>query len=353
MQTPLICATILAMIHALIMAGGKGSRFWPMSRSVKAKQFLTILGDTTLLEQTVNRIRPLVDQIWVVGNQAQAPFFDELPESAKPDHLLLEPVGRNTAPCIGWAAAKMLAFDPHAIMIVLPSDHTITKPDVFEHLIKRAIHEVSLSPQLMTLGIKPTFPHTGYGYIEVKQLRNGRGQVVRFREKPNYDTAMQFIRKKRFFWNSGMFIWPASLILTHLKTHLPADATRYEQLATASGSRLKSIYQRLQSISIDYAVMEKAVSDTTILVADMGWDDIGSWSALEAHWPSDKLGNACRTHLIPMDSSGNIVSASKLVALIDVHHLVVVETPDAILVANKFSDQRIRELTDKLPPEYQ
>jgi len=341
------------MIHAVIMAGGKGTRFWPLSRARKAKQFLSILGDDTLIEQTIVRIRPVVDCVWVVGTQAQAEFFDALPDTAKPDHLLLEPVGKNTAPCIGWAASKIKSIDPDGIMVVLPSDHTIQNPQRFHALIEQAIQIARSHHHLITLGIKPTHPHTGYGYIEAKRVKHGVGSVVRFREKPNYDTAVGFIQKKRFFWNSGIFVWRAQQIFSLIQHHIPSDAEYYEQLATLGGPSLKAVYRRLQSISIDYAVMENATHLTSVLIADMGWDDIGSWSALDAHWPKDKQGNASKRPVIALDATGNIVYASKLVTLLDVHDLVVVETPDAILVTRKASDQRIRELTEKLPSDYQ
>ena len=346
------------MIHAIVMAGGKGTRFWPLSRAVKAKQFLKIVGDQTLIEQTIDRVKLVADQIWIVGNECHEPFFAEIEPSLAPDHILYEPEGRNTAPCIGWAAAEVLKKDPDGIMVVLPSDHCITHPKEFRRLINKAIDLVKHDDCLVTLGIKPTFPHTGFGYIETKSVTNEVGQVVRFREKPNYDTAVRFIKNGGFYWNAGIFVWKAKTIFDLIKTHIPEDAAAYDRLLHHDEgddhADLIATFGTLQKISIDFAVMEQATSVTRIIPADIGWDDIGSWGALEQHWSKDEAGNASRANVVAVNSRNNIVySESKLVALIDVDNLVVVETKDAILVLPKRSDQKIRELYEQLPEGYQ
>ncbi|NDC83394.1 mannose-1-phosphate guanylyltransferase [bacterium] len=343
------------MIHAVIMAGGKGTRFWPLSRAARAKQFLRIVGEKTLLEQTVERVLPSVDRIWLVGNQAHAPFFSEMRTSVAPHRILYEPEGRNTAPCIGWAAAEVLKDDPDGIMVVLPADHTITDEAHFQALINQAVAEVRTNSSLVTLGIKPTFPHTGFGYIEASDIDNGMGQVVRFREKPNYDTAVRFIQGGHFFWNAGIFIWKAQTIIDLIYRHIPADADHYRQLVAGPKTQgndpwFVDVFGQLQNISIDFAVMEHAASVTRLMPAEIGWDDIGNWSSMDQHWPRDSDGNAVRGDIVTVNSANNIVySKSKTVALVDVHNLIVVETDDAILVLPKSSDQRIRELVEKLP----
>lgn len=347
------------MIHAIVMAGGKGTRFWPLSRAVRAKQFLRIVGEQTLLEQTISRAKNGVDQVWIVGNACHAPFFDEVDSTLTPDHILYEPEGRNTAPCIGWAAAEILKQDPDGVMVVLPSDHCIADPQEFQRLIQIAIELVKTENCLVTLGIKPTFPHTGFGYIEIKGIENEVGQVVRFREKPNYDTAVRFIKSGNFYWNAGIFVWKARTIFDLIKSYIPEDADAYDQiLALGNDSsdrpQLETVFGTLQKISIDFAVMEQAVALTRIIPADIGWDDIGSWSALENHWPKDESGNASRADVVAVNSRNNVVySQKKLVALIDVDDLIVVETDDAILVLPKRSDQKIRELYERLPQGYQ
>ncbi len=337
------------------MAGGKGTRFWPLSRSVRAKQFLKMISEETLLEQTLGRILPAVDETWVVGNQQHDVYFSEIPTPLKPDHILYEPIGRNTAPCIGWAAAEVLKRDPDGIMVVLPADHAILHTVGFRTLIDKAVDLVKKEDCLVTLGITPTFPHTGFGYIESKSIADGVGQVVRFREKPNYDMARKFIESGRYFWNAGIFVWKASTILRLIKENIPQDAALYDQLKTIDQTdpQFAELFTQFHSISIDFSVMEHSTKMTRIIPADIGWDDIGNWSALQDHWPKDEAGNATRGELLALNSRNNIVySEKKLVALIDVDDLVVVETEDAILVLPKRSDQKIRELYELLPAKF-
>lgn len=341
------------------MAGGKGTRFWPLSRAIRAKQFLKIVGDDTLLEQTISRVQTIADKIWLVGNKLHEPFINDVAAHLTPDQMLYEPEGRNTAPCIGWAAAEILKQDPDGVMVVLPSDHSIANTVEFQRLLNLAIILVQQEDCLVTLGIKPTFPHTGFGYIEAKKIENEVGRVVRFREKPNYDMAVRFINSGNFYWNAGIFIWKARTIFNLIKTHIPEDADAYDRLlelpqSNTNSPEFLSIFGSLQKISIDFAVMEQSAKQTRLIPADIGWDDIGSWAALESHWPQDSDGNARRADLITVNSSNNVVySTTKLVTLVDVNDLVVVETDDSILVMPKQSDQKIRELYERLPERYQ
>ncbi len=348
------CVIVARMIHAIVMAGGKGTRFWPLSRSVKAKQFLSIVGDDTLLNQTLNRVNAVADRTWIVGNVVHHDFFCDIPVELTPHQVLYEPVGRNTAPCIGWAAIEVLRQDPDAIMVVLPSDHAIADNHRFVGLIQKAIQVVKSEDCLVTLGIHPRFPHTGFGYIESGQIWDGIGNVVRFREKPNYETAVRFLEQGCFYWNAGIFVWKASTILSLIKQNIPQDAIIYDgiQQCQPGDPKIADLFTTLQSISIDFAVMEYATARTRVIPADMGWDDIGNWSSLDAHWPVDQNGNASRSTVLAVNSRHNIVSTTgKPVALVDVDHLVVVETEDAIMVIPRSSDQKIRELYDLLPPE--
>ncbi|NBV41651.1 mannose-1-phosphate guanylyltransferase [bacterium] len=344
------------MIHAIVMAGGKGTRFWPLSRAVKAKQFLEIIGDQTLLEHTLKRTQPVCDRLWIVGNTKQTAYFKHIPSAMTPYRILYEPVGRNTAPCIGWAAIEVLRQDPDGIMIVVPSDHMIQNVERFQSILKTAVDLVEKQDCLVTLGITAKSPHTGYGYIEAKDIKNGIGQVVRFREKPNYETAVNFIKKGRFFWNAGIFVWRAQTILDMLKKHLPEDAPLFDALAECDPNnhlKIKGIFRRLQSISIDYAVMEHEATRIRLIPSDIGWDDIGNWSSLRNHWSTDENGNTHKGELITVDARNNIVySPKKLVGLVNVEGLVIVETKDAILVLPADSDQKIRELYDRLPERF-
>lgn len=359
----------MPMVHAILMAGGSGTRFWPLSRSKKAKQFLSIIGETTLLEDALTRVKTVVpaQNTWMVANINQKPFLEAYVGPYPTDQILYEPQSRNTMACIGWAALEVLKKDPDAIMVVLPADAYIDSTSAFQQVVEAAIQLVTKQDVLVTIGIKPTFPHTGYGYIEISgahlKQKLPAFPIKLFREKPNYETAEQYVNTKRFFWNSGMFVWKAKHILSLLEHFHPRDfeclgkvaALSFQEQANQS-AKFKRLYAQITSLSIDFAVMEKAVSQTMMIPATFRWSDIGNWSALGDFWPQDRFGNAYRgpKQLLALDSHDNVVFSDKpLVSLVDVDHLIVVDTPDALMILPKSSDQRIRDLYQKLPPHFQ
>ncbi len=339
------------MIHAMIMAGGKGTRFWPLSRNAKPKQFLSILNSKTLLENTIDRLSPLVDadNVWILGNLAYEAHFKALNLQMPDSQLLYEPCAKNTAPCIGWAAVEALRKDPEAVMIVLPSDHFIAPEEKFREVLSKAVSLVRQDDCLVTIGIKPTFPHTGFGYIEVDVPGKSPANVLCFHEKPELAKATAYVESGRFLWNSGMFIWSARKILDLFKQFLPHH---YEILMNiqADPSRVGELFQTFESISIDYGIMEKAMAETRLLVSEFDWNDIGSWSALDDFWPNDEAGNAVKGDVLCVNSHQNVVYApSKKIILVDVDNVVVVDTDDALLILPKKSDQKTKDLQDLLP----
>jgi len=345
------------MFHAVIMAGGKGTRFWPLSRAKKAKQFLQIVGQKTLLDHTVARIRPLVtDNIWIVGNQAQSEHLSDIKKTLPRKNLLLEPVGRNTAPSIALAAIALLKQDPEAIMVILPADHMIDTAAQFRNTIKKACQHVQKHDVFVTIGIPPTFAHTGYGYIEAATQDATISPVLRFCEKPDTPTAEQFLHQGNFYWNAGIFVWRASSILAAIYDLVPESRRSIDLLKESkplSRKAIQAAYAHMPNISIDYAVMEKSAARTRVMRAQFEWDDIGSWRAMEQYWEKDSSTNAHRGPVIALNSHHNIVHSSKTVTLIDVDNMIVVETPDALLIVPKKSDQKIRELYEKLPKKLQ
>jgi len=319
------------------MAGGRGTRFWPRSRKTRAKQVLPVLGGRSLIRQTFDRLRPLVppERFLVITNiYLRGEIASQLPE-IPPDQVIVEPVGRNTAPCIGLGARILLERDPEALMGVFPADHVIAGEAAFRRVIERAARLASAG-SLVVLGIRPRWPETGYGYIEFQD-----DQVRRFREKPNLAAAKRFLRSGRFFWNSGMFVWKASAIWQALRRHLPRTAA----ILAAPPADLPALYPRCQNISIDYAVLEKARNIAGIRCPEFGWNDVGSWNAVYELLPRDRRGNVARTEALFHHSRRSYVDApGRLVALVGVDDLIVVDTPDALLVARRDRAQQVGEV---------
>ncbi len=344
--------------YGLIMAGGRGTRFWPRSRRSKAKQVLRFFGERSLIQQTVDRLRPLIppERIWVLTNEyLRAEIVRQLPEVPK-RQILAEPAQRNTAPCIGLAAHVLLSLDPDAVMGVFPADHVVGKPARYRRLLAPAFRAAA-SGEMVVLGIQPRWPETGYGYIEFSGgVRPGATQVwpvLQFREKPDLETARQFVGVGRFCWNAGMFFWRADVYLDALRRHLPKTASLLESLPPFGGRRfaekLKDVYPLCENISVDYAVMEKAAKVNGVVADDIGWNDVGSWNAVYQLLPRDAAGNVARGDVILESSAGNYVdSDGRLVALVGVRDLVVVDTPDALLVADRHRSQKVGELVKLL-----
>jgi len=344
--------------YAVILAGGRGTRFWPRSRKRKAKQVLPFLGDKTLIQQTLVRLRPLFppEKVWVLTNEhLRQEIIRQLPEVPK-RQILAEPAQRNTAPCIGLAARLLRDQDPDAVMAVFPADHVIGKPARFLRLVRAALRAAE-KDRLVVLGIQPRWAETGYGYIEFPEGAAPGDvnplPVRQFREKPDQATAERYVAAGHFFWNAGMFFWRADVLLDALRRHLPKTATLLEGLPRLHSSRFKEAlgetYPLAENISIDYAVLEKAAGVVGLAADDIGWNDVGSWNAVYELHQGDEAGNVARTNAIFAQSSGNYVEApGKLAALIGVHDLVIVDTPDALLVTDRSRAQDVSDLVKTL-----
>lgn len=338
-------------LHVVILAGGKGSRFWPLSRQKKGKQFLSIIESKSLIESTIDRINsfPESKTTWVVGNQDQSDFLDDLDV----DHILLEPEGKNTAASIGWAALSIYQIDSDARMLVVPADHFIRPALAFHNTIKLALNHLNTHDHLLTFGIVPTSPHTGYGYIEAPCNGTDILSVKQFTEKPNTQTALSFIESENYYWNSGIFVWRASLIINLLKQHLPQTYSILNGIVTNKDSLVDG-YAKLDNPSIDVAILEKSSAQTRLIKASFQWSDIGSWGALTDFWDRDDNQNSFKGKVTAINSHGNTVySPKKLVGLAHVNDLIVVDSDDAILVAHKDHDQAVKALYDQLDHDYQ
>lgn len=345
-------------VHGLILAGGRGTRFWPKSRRATAKQVLRLFGDRSLIQQTVDRLRPVLppERIWILTNDhLRDEIVRQLPEVPK-RQILAEPAQRNTAPAIGLAAQILHGLDPESIMGVFPADHVIGKPREYVRLLKAAL-KAARAGKIVVLGIQPRWPETGYGYIEFpKSVRPGGSDplaVKRFREKPDAATATRFLKAGNFYWNAGMFFWKTSVLLDALRQHLPKTASLLASLPPF-GSRkfvkgLGDAFPKTENISIDYAVLERAANVVGLPAGDIAWNDVGSWNAVYELHARDRAGNALRTHTMIENSTGNYVDAEKkLVALLGVKDLIVVDTPDALLIADRSRAQEVGELVKLL-----
>ncbi|MFL6352458.1 MAG: mannose-1-phosphate guanylyltransferase [Bryobacteraceae bacterium] len=344
--------------YGVIMAGGRGTRFWPRSRRTNAKQVLRFRGERTLIQQTLERLEGVIppENTWVITNEfLQAEIRRQLPLIAS-EHIIAEPSQRNTAPCIALAAQILAEIDPDAVMGVFPADHFILKAARFRKFVKAAFRAAEQSGAVVVLGIEPRWAETGYGYIEFpKNVRPGEPSprpVASFREKPDFETAKKFIKRGNFFWNAGMFFWRASTVLDLIRHHQPKTATLLAGLPSFRSkdftAKLRAAYPFCQDISVDYALIEKTKDIWGIAADDIGWNDIGSWEAVYELATKDGNRNAARGELFAKESRGNYVDADKTVALLGVDDLIVVDTPDALLVANRSRAQDVGKLVKTL-----
>ncbi len=349
-------------IYAVIMAGGVGSRFWPQSRERSPKQVLEIVGPGSMISNTIERVRPLIqtNNILVVTNKLQKDIIYKQMPSLPLQNVLTEPLGRNTAPCIGLAAKWIERYDKNAIMIILPADHIIRDTEEFLRVLQRAINVAQNNDALVTIGIKPTHPETGYGYIQFEDSAENNlyagddiYRVKTFAEKPNLETAEKFLKSGDFLWNSGMFIWKVSVILQEIEKHIPELGEQLTKLEYAIGTAtyetvLERVYGVIRSISIDYGVMEKA-SKVFVARGDFGWSDVGSWDEVVRLTPVDGEGNALRGTVIAKDSHRNYIDAgNKTVAMIGIEDVIVITTDDAVLICKKGRSQDVKEVVDYL-----
>jgi len=350
-------------IFVVIMAGGRGERLWPLSTQETPKQFLIMkLGERSLFQETMARATRLVESenIFVVASEAYRGLIQNQVELPL-ENVLIEPAPRSTAACIGLAAALLKSKDPEGIMVVLPADHVIRKSDHFINLLKIAIEIATGGDRLVTLGIAPDYPATGYGYIQFdSQQLLGRWpssegeirayKVLSFTEKPARARAEAYLKAGNYLWNSGMFIWRVDVILKALERHMP----KLSRLLTIDFNEpeFRKGYERLEAVSIDYGVMEKA-ENVWVIPAEIGWSDVGDWAALESIYSCDGEGNVVLADHIGIDTQGCILFSSsrdKLIATIGLEDLVVVDTEEALLVMRKDRAQDVREILKKLPP---
>lgn len=351
---------------ALIMAGGRGERFWPKSRRNLPKQFLSLTEDgRTMIQLTVARISPLVaiEDVFIATNESYKPLVKEQLPDLPEQNILCEPVSKNTAPCIGLGATHVQKKYGDAIMLVLPSDHLIKSNSLFVQALKNAIAVAEQGENLVTIGITPEHPETGYGYIKFdseKSVGDGAFCVERFVEKPNLEKAKEYIDSGEYLWNSGMFIWKASTILNRIEEFLSETHSGLMKIKDAIGSAdyekiLCEIFNAFSSESIDYAVMEKAANPSAqkksvfTIPGAFGWDDVGSWLALERLRRTDESGSVIEGNVIAVDSGENIIQGGKkLIAAVGVKNFVIVDTEDAILICQKENAGKIKEVLERL-----
>ena len=353
--------------YPVILAGGRGTRFWPLSRKRRAKQLLALDGKQTMIQQAVSRLLPLAPakRFWIITNEdSQRELSRQIPQLSKPQ-IIAEPVGRNTAPAIGLAAFILAKCDPEAVIGMFPSDHVIADEKSYRQILQEAIKIAVAGENIVVLGIRPTRPETGYGYIEVDSAmdRNAR-RVRRFTEKPSAERAARFVEAGNYFWNSGMFIWSARTLTNALREHLPKTAPLLEEIAQTFATRkfaatFHRLYPKCENISIDYAVLEprssKGEQNSNIfcLLADFGWNDLGSWTALHEHHTAKKQpadGNLISSDgFFALNASGNYVhSPNKFVATVGVNDLVIVETDDALLITTRNHAQDVGKIVKYL-----
>lgn len=345
------------MNWALIMAGGSGTRFWPASRKALPKQFLKLWGKETLIEETCSRIRKLVpkDRLEVFTQASKADWVAKHLKISK-SQVVGEPMGRNTAPCAIWAALRLLKKDPNAVMAILPSDHFIGKPKQFEKALKVAYAVAKKNGQPVTLGIEPDSPHTGYGYLELqsKKLRQeglSVYQLKQFHEKPDAKKAAVFLKSGKYLWNAGIFIWRADELVKCAEKYLPASVKILRKIVDekVNGKKLAELFSRVESISIDYGLMEHLKGKILSIPVSVGWNDVGSWSTLAKLIKQDAQGNVLQGNVVNVRSSGNFIrSQTKPIALVGVKDMVVVDAGDVFLVCPKSETESIRDLVNEI-----
>jgi len=332
-------------IYAVIMAGGSGERFWPKSRRKCPKQLLPIVSDQSMLQETILRLKGIVpnNRILIVTNKIQATAIRKQAPYLPKQNIIIEPVSKNTAPCIAVAGMTILKKDPNAVMVVLPADHVIKDIKRFQRDIKNAAELACNKNVLVTLGIKPRGPHTGYGYIQKGvKIKKSAYVVKKFAEKPNLETAERYVRSGEYLWNSGMFIWKADVILSEIKIYLPE---LYELCVKYSPD---NVYRKAENISIDYAVMEKTKC-AVVLEAGFDWDDVGSWSALDSHKTKDINGNVIEGNVVYKDVHNSIMMTDGvLVAVVGVSDIVTVAEKGAVLICPKNRAEDVKHIVNIL-----
>lgn len=353
-------------LFVVIMAGGSGTRFWPVSRQARPKQFLA-LGKTaeSLIQATARRVQPLLSNgengalLVVTNNELATQVRQHVPNA----EIISEPYGRSTAASIGLAALTISSANPEGVMIVLPADHSISDEDALREVLTRAVEVARTQDALVTLGIKPESPNTAYGYIQRGEATTAEGayRVARFFEKPNVERAEEYCAAGNFYWNSGMFVWKASTILRALEQHMPKLYSALQRIEEARGKREESLvleaeFKALESVSIDFGVLEHARNCVVVEAESFGWNDVGSWDAWSQHFPPDKRGNILAGDVLQVQADNCIAYAAskkgsagyRLIALLGVEDIVVVDTEDALLICNRDKVQDVRQVVDEL-----
>lgn len=343
---------------ALIMAGGRGERFWPKSRREMPKQFLSLTNDgKTMIQLTIERILPIVDMkdIYIATNKEYKELVKtQLPEIPE-ENILCEPIGRNTAPCIGLGAVHIARKYNDAVMFVLPSDHLIKYNGMFINTLKDAAEKAEMEENLVTIGITPDYPETGYGYIKFNgDMNDGRSfKVDCFVEKPNLETAKEYIASEEYLWNSGMFVWKVSTILAKFEKYLPDIFEGLNTIRESIGTDiedavLEKVFHEFRSESVDYGIMEKSDNIFTI-PGTFGWDDVGSWLAVERIRKTNEFGNVVSGNIITIDTKNCIIEgAKKLIATVGLKDLIIVDTEDATLICDKDNAGDIKKVLENL-----
>ncbi|WP_166241164.1 mannose-1-phosphate guanylyltransferase [Paenibacillus turpanensis] len=348
-------------ITAVIMAGGKGERFWPKSRTNLPKQFLNISGNKSMLQQTITRLERLIDiaRIFIVTNELYAELIHAQIPHLPLDNIIIEPIGRNTAPCVGLASILIEERFPDSTMVVLPSDHIIKNDSEFIQILKTAVQVSTQGDNLVTLGISPNYPETGYGYIEstgeVQEINSMEvHRVSRFVEKPDLATAKRYLDSGNFYWNSGIFVWRTSVIRQYIQQLMPEMHDVLETMKAALNFQeqhevIANEFPKMPDQSIDYGIMEK-VDQIYVIPCVFGWDDVGSWTALDRIDEHDENGNVIRGNILNMDTKRCIIESNngKLIATLGIEDLIVVDTDDVTLICTKDKAQEIKKLLKEL-----
>jgi mannose-1-phosphate guanylyltransferase len=350
------------MLHAVVMAGGSGTRFWPKSRRNRPKQLLRLYGDASMLQQTVARIAPLVppERTLIITGADQAEAVRAQLPDVPAANVVAEPCPRDTAPCVGLAAELVVRRDPEGTMVVMPADHVIEPAEVYLDTVRAALALIDTEPgAFVTFGVKPTRPETGYGYIERGESKGTTGgiqvhRVAQFREKPDLATAQQFLAEGRFAWNAGIFFWRAQAILDALQKHCPGVHEPLQRIAAALGTPAESAvivaeFPRMQRIPIDKAVMEKA-TNVYVLEVTYNWSDVGDWRSLESLVPPDAQGNSTQGPVLMHDTRGSVIVSDddRLIATLGVDDLVIIQSGGATLIARKDQLDKLKKLVEGL-----
>ncbi len=348
------------MVKAVIIAGGRGERFWPKSRIKTPKQLLPIASKKSMIYETVKRISPLVksEDILIIVQKGLGPRIKKELHKILTKNIISEPFGRDTAAAVGLGAILVEKKEPDSVMVVLPSDHVIGEPKKFLKTLRVAIRAAQDTDNLVTMGIKPVRPEMGYGYIELGLRFTVNGlrsvyRVRRFTEKPDREKALKFMKSGKYLWNSGMFIWRTSVILEAMRKHMPKLYRGLLEIQKALGTKkekriTEKVYKKLDKISIDYGIMEKA-NNTLVVKADYLWDDVGNWQALERILPKDKERNITEGEICSIDTKDSIILSGKgMVGTIGLKNLIVISTGDATLICSKDRAQEVKELVHRI-----